>query len=485
MKHLRLKIMVRRTVIFVSILIISGVSSVTSAFAIDNKYDPKFYSTQSPAIIAYSAKPSFSDGTGTVIQLSGADNEQNIYNYWTAEGLSPAQAAGITGSLQAESGFSPFRQEDGATWPEQGYGIAQFTGGQRTAVTQALQSTLGDTFTQYYVAAYGGAVTQAAGFIPSGVPEAVNDSFLKGELDYLSTLMQGLTPNPTYPTRASGMHTDFPDLTIASGEKLVDYIKSLQSASQVAEAWTYLYEQPGGDIKATATTRATNAEQILTTYGNSGGADNCSSIGSGGLTYAQALQLNNDYYTDRNQFLTGSIYQEIPANPSKKDPGSSGKSNQCTAYTLYINTIINATYGSPNGTDVANKLLTTFPNFYKSVTKDQIQPFTTYSWATTKSSDGEPGHTGVILGIESDGSIVVGESNVSYGGTVPKGLIESKLVGSRDDQIKGAVLTEHWDSVDDWIAGFSSVGGYTNPRFAAPVDGASAAQKIQAVLGSS
>lgn len=78
---------------------------------------------------------SFSGCVSTV--LSGTDNAAQVFNYLTAKGLTPVQAAGVMGNLQAESGFNPNRVQgtqtpagdkpeitvDGVT----GYGLAQWT----------------------------------------------------------------------------------------------------------------------------------------------------------------------------------------------------------------------------------------------------------------------------------------------------------------------------------------------------------------------
>ncbi|MDB5167001.1 MAG: exported protein of unknown function [Candidatus Saccharibacteria bacterium] len=239
-------------------------------------YDPDFFSKNdinlyNPTDVGCSTSTNIAPAG-----LSGSDNEQKIYNFWIGSGLSPAQASGITGSIQAESGFSPFRQETTQTWDGGGYGIAQFTGGQRVAVTGILKANLKDVFTQYYVDIYGRGVTQANGFVPVGIPIPINDSFLLNELTYLSTYASSFAPS-TIHQRTDGLTKDY-GITIQKDQKLLDFIKTLTSAGDVAKAWTYLYEYPG-DIKATAAARAANANTVLAKYSAQSDGSSCTTGG--------------------------------------------------------------------------------------------------------------------------------------------------------------------------------------------------------------
>lgn len=69
--------------------------------------------------------------------LSGSEGAEKIWNFLVSKGLSPVQAAGVMGNLQAESGFNPKRVQ-GTKTPEgdkdnitvdgkTGYGLAQWT----------------------------------------------------------------------------------------------------------------------------------------------------------------------------------------------------------------------------------------------------------------------------------------------------------------------------------------------------------------------
>lgn len=66
--------------------------------------------------------------------LVGADNPEKVWNYLIGKGLTPPQAAGIMGNMQAESGFDPGIEERSGGG---GFGIIQWTGGRRTALEAA------------------------------------------------------------------------------------------------------------------------------------------------------------------------------------------------------------------------------------------------------------------------------------------------------------------------------------------------------------
>lgn len=426
-------------------------------FAYDNN---QFYSSND--ILFYDGDDKGGAGCASaneaVSELFGSDNKQKIYNFWLSKGLSPAQSAGITANMQFESGFSPFRQEDAKNWPSGGYGIAQFTNGQRTAVTDYLSSELGNDFDDYYSDEYGGKTNSDDGYIPGGISEDINDKFLLGELNYLYEYTSSFVPS-TIPIRVSGLSTDY-GITIGSGEKLLDFIRNLSSAGDVAKAWTYLYEQPG-EIKSTAAARATAAENFFENSGGSAsGSGNCN-VGIGGLNFEQAKTFMQNYYDDRFPYFDNFW-------------SASGQSNQCTAFVYYFNTrFITLGTGSGDGGEVVANLISGFPNQYNSVTSDNIQPFSVYSL-----KNGGAGHTGVVLGIESDGSVVIGEANAALTGSY-EGLIESEVIGDKGDQELGVVSIGHWESLEAWETAMSSSWGLSDPNYAAPSDLTEVISKVQ------
>lgn len=126
-----------------------------------------------------------------VTTLTGADNREKIFNYLKARGLTAEQAAGVTGNIQNESGFSPSRQETSQAFPAGGWGLVQWTFGRRSdpdpakGVVAYLNSKIPDVMATYYSDAYGGGVTESSGFVPANMPVEVNDKLLLNELDFL------------------------------------------------------------------------------------------------------------------------------------------------------------------------------------------------------------------------------------------------------------------------------------------------------------
>lgn len=78
--------------------------------------------------------------------LNGADNAAKIWNFLISKGLSPPQAAGIMGNLQAESSFNPAAAQTPNAWDDlsdashEGVGIAQWDLGRRAALINAARA---------------------------------------------------------------------------------------------------------------------------------------------------------------------------------------------------------------------------------------------------------------------------------------------------------------------------------------------------------
>src|SRR3954451_8452726 len=67
-----------------------------------------------------------------------SDNTAQVWKILRGKGLTPAQAAGVIGSMQGESGpdLNPAAENPG---PDHALGIAQWLGGRKTAAVQTRQ----------------------------------------------------------------------------------------------------------------------------------------------------------------------------------------------------------------------------------------------------------------------------------------------------------------------------------------------------------
>lgn len=78
--------------------------------------------------------------------LNGGDNPAKIFNYLVSKGLTPPQAAGIMGNLQAESHFDPTIEQAPGAWSDmsgayhKAVGIAQWDGGRRVTIVKAAEA---------------------------------------------------------------------------------------------------------------------------------------------------------------------------------------------------------------------------------------------------------------------------------------------------------------------------------------------------------
>lgn len=76
------------------------------------------------------------------IDFSGSENAKIAFLYFIGRGLSLQQSAGLVGNLQAESSVEPDTQEANPIGGGRGgYGIAQWTGGRRTAIENFANAT--------------------------------------------------------------------------------------------------------------------------------------------------------------------------------------------------------------------------------------------------------------------------------------------------------------------------------------------------------
>lgn len=382
----------------------------------NSQCDEAFYATNdilfyNPCATSCQAGPS--GGASAVSTLRGKNNGEKIFNFWVDSGLTAQQAAGITGSMFHEGGYSPFRQEESnvgyrAYWPRGGWGIAQFTHdpGQRGSAKAFVSNAVGaDLFNQYYKVDYGGAVTEANNFIPNGVPPEVNDKFLLAQLQYLLDHIQKLVPS-TIPDRVNGIREDFGQ-NVPSGMKLYDYLKTLVQAKDSAVAWTYLYEYPG-DRVTTSNKRITTAADILEMYSNGTSTTCGGNLKAGGMNLEEAKAFMEKYKTspDSVNFIGGA---------GRGCPG--GPLSNCVSFSVFfINKHTNLKgfkdgEGAPgNGSTVVANAIARNPGVENGHAPRPYAIFSTPS-GSMMCGDVKCGHTGVILGVDAEkGDVIVGEA---------------------------------------------------------------------------
>jgi hypothetical protein len=342
-------------------------------------------------------------GSATVETLHGQNNGEKIFNYWTDAGLTAQQSAGITGSMYHEGGFSPFRQEMSQAFPNGGWGIAQFTAGQRTAATAFVKAEIGEeTFNQYYKNEYGGSVMPSNGYVPSGVPADVNDKFLLAELNYLNDHIKSLKPNNV---RRDTYRADF-NQSVDASITLYDYLKSVVQAGDAATAWTYLYEYPA-DIKKTASARAVEAAGILELYSKGTNSSCGGNLKAGGMNLEEAKKFMESYKSNPdNAKYIGGAGRDCPGGPL----------SNCVSFSVYFANKYTSIQGMGNGTSSGNGSTVAANIISRNPTIDNghsPRPYAIFSTPSGSEMCGSVkcGHTGVILGVDTDRKkVIVGEA---------------------------------------------------------------------------
>lgn len=394
--------------LFIAVFIAAATPFGHSANAIETgKCDTEFYQKNdilyySPCASACEASTGVS-GVGAVSSLRGSNNGDKIVNFWQDAGLSVQQASGVTGSMQHEGSFSPFIQEFEYPWPTYGWGIAQFSFDQRNAVIEYSKKAFGEAlFNQYYSEQYSGRVSQSNGFVPEGVPVPVNDQFLLAQLNYLLGYIKDFKP-ASIPDRVNFLKRDFGQ-TVDPDMSLFDYLKTQTQPDAVAIAWTYLYEYPG-DIKETAQMRADSAKQIMDMNGaGSGTTTSCGgSLSTGGMTLDQAKDFMEKQYKgnveDSRKYL-GGAGQDCPGGPLAN----------CVSFsTWFINkytSLKGFDSGAPgNGGTVVSNIVARNPDIKSGHSPRPYSIFSTYESGSTF------GHTGVVLGVDTQkGKVIIGEA---------------------------------------------------------------------------
>lgn len=225
-------------------------------------------------------------GTGTTSgTMSGNNNFQKLATYMASKGLTKYAIAGILGNWYSESKMSPFINEaGGGNFPNQGYGLAQWTGGRRTKVLDAIKSsistnsndTIKNSFSTYYAAKYAGwpPVTdwtaEKMGEIDS-VPTEVNDAWLKAEVDYM------FTEFPAYKIGAAHYLSTLKQYVpyVNDSDYILEALNSAKSAGDAATILSVVFEIHQG-LDPAQNPRAENAEKMLSAVESAVGASSAS-----------------------------------------------------------------------------------------------------------------------------------------------------------------------------------------------------------------
>jgi hypothetical protein len=213
--------------------------------------------------------------------VTGANNEEKVWNFFITQGLEPHQAAGVMGNLKAESGFDPFNQENGKAWGTGGWGIAQWTAGRRDVIRDAVIAELGE---KYYVS-----TENAKGMI--GTED--ENKLLNWQLNYLVKESKARTVRATpHP------HIQQPP----KGTNEWEGLKTMTTVDDATYYWEWNYERPG--VPHTQA-RLQFAREIHTKYGSTSptnsGSGSCS---NGNTAGAYSLPLDRKFFEDNPTWLT-------------------------------------------------------------------------------------------------------------------------------------------------------------------------------------
>lgn len=387
--------------IALSVAVFAITSAAVPTYAQAPRCDVEFYSLNDIIFYNPCSSNSCSDiaaggpltgaGPSTLI---GGSNEEKTWNYFIARGLTQVAAAGAMGNISKETGgtFSSSIEEASGGG---GFGIIQWTGDRRVKLEAAAAQ--------------------------ANVNLANNDAALLFELDYL---WDGEYGAMTWQEQVNAEETVDGDTTIASYNPRFG---AQRAESQKGNGSTMVFHalvERSADVPTKAdqysgvgvlTERIDEAERFLEKYGGSAIArGSCGNVGAGGLTWEQAVTLAKKFADE---------WQQIFCPPSAITTGGNGgagycywESGYCTAGVAFIGAVTapdpSRVPGIPNGVNVASRFIASNSDVYTSANPDgsNLQPFSIWSFGDGFSI-GEPGHTGAIVGVNDDGSIITFEAN--------------------------------------------------------------------------
>lgn len=383
----------------------------------------------------------------TPSSLTGSTNQERAWNYFIQRGLTPVAAAGAMGNIEQESSFSAAAKESGGG----GLGIIQWTGSRRTNLETAAAA--------------------------AGVNLTNNESALLFQLNYLwdgeysamtwqeqvnaETTVEGNTAIASY---NSAFSSKLAETQTGNGSTMVFHSLVERSSDVPTDADKYA----GVGV---LTGRIEKAKGFLEQFnGESGGG--CS-VAAGGLTFDQAVTLAKKLGDNWDTIFCGT--------GAMKDGFYCGwNEGYCTAGAAWLAVTTapdpGAVPGIPNGVDVANRIVSYNPDVYVAANPDgsNLQPFSIWSLGDGD-VNGQPGHTGTIVGVGTDGSIVTLETN--WGGDLPGATNSFSYSGGK------RIVVYQFSTFEAFK---TSHPGYIYNNVATPKDGATATamgEKMSAYIG--
>lgn len=342
-----------------------------------------------------------SNDSCSTTNISGSSNEEKVWNFLAGKQLKPVAIAGIMGNFfQENSYFDPARKQSDTmrAIPDKGddktgYGIAQWTsaGRQELLFTQIRNANL----QQYYGAGWGSAEKD------KDIPVADMDKLLSVELEFAW----------------SGDTTKIKDIATQLNAAV-----SVKGNDGSAVLFHKLYERSGDDASQIQE-RVKSAGDMLDKYAGTGtlSSGSCSTGQLGGVNKMDdalpwAMKFIEDTKIEykgapkatatllKNQSNNGKILSiaTFPEAGSEFPCWGAFGCDECTTLSgWFVTKMTGYTYGGGNGGDVVDNLKTKgVPMGYTP------KPFSIFSYDT-----GKFGHTGLVLGVEGDGTVITLENN--------------------------------------------------------------------------
>lgn len=234
---------------------------------VDSVYrDSVHYALPPPAVCGVEASEA------SVTPLVGSNNAEKTYNFLRSKGLSPQQAAGIMGNLQVESGFIPNNQQNGSPWPQDGWGIAQWTDARRATLRDAV--------------------------IKAGLPYTNDDDPKEGKLSAGDNeKLLSFQLNFMYNEANSRKMRDNPNVSEWEG------LKKVGSVRDAVIFWEYNFERAG---KPALGSRLAAANSLLTRFGSglAAGSSACGIEGGGAIVGGYSLPVDQKWYKSNKIWFT-------------------------------------------------------------------------------------------------------------------------------------------------------------------------------------